>query len=99
MTQKALNTLSMMSIVLKLLKREKNKRLIKEESDKCILVCANCHRQLHYADVALEAGYAVFRWDKRGTGRSGSGGLGSPIEDAVKAYLDGTIVDHPERLH
>lgn len=40
----------------------------------------------HYADVALESGYAVFRWDKRGTGRSGSGGLGSPIEDAIKAY-------------
>lgn len=40
----------------------------------------------HYAEVALEAGYAVFRWDKRGTGRSGSGGLGSPIDDAIQAY-------------
>jgi alpha-beta hydrolase superfamily lysophospholipase len=40
----------------------------------------------HLADVALNAGYAVFRWDKRGTGRSGSGGGGSTVQDAVNAY-------------
>lgn len=40
----------------------------------------------HYAQLALECGYAVFRWDKRGTGRSGAGGRGSTTQDAVNAY-------------
>jgi alpha-beta hydrolase superfamily lysophospholipase len=40
----------------------------------------------HYAQVALECGYAVFRWDKRGTGSSGASGLGSALKDAVAAY-------------
>jgi alpha-beta hydrolase superfamily lysophospholipase len=40
----------------------------------------------HYTATALESGYAVFRWDKRGTGRSGASGLGSSAMDAVKAY-------------
>jgi uncharacterized protein len=40
----------------------------------------------HYACVGLESGYAVFRWDKRGTGRSGAGGRGSTLQDAVNAY-------------
>ncbi len=40
----------------------------------------------HYAHVGLECGYAVFRWDKRGTGRSGAGGRGSTTQDAVNAY-------------
>ncbi len=40
----------------------------------------------HYAALALAAGYAVFRWDKRGTGRSGAGGRGSTTQDAVNAY-------------
>jgi hypothetical protein len=39
-----------------------------------------------FADIGLEAGYAVFRWDKRGTGRSGAGGRGSTTQDAVNAY-------------
>ncbi len=39
-----------------------------------------------YADIALSAGYAVFRWDKRGTGRSGAGGRGSTTQDAVNAF-------------
>ena len=39
-----------------------------------------------YADIGLESGYAVFRWDKRGTGRSGGGGRGSTTQDAVNAY-------------
>lgn len=40
----------------------------------------------HYTQVALESGVAVFRWDKRGTGNSGAGGIGSSQHDAVKAY-------------
>lgn len=39
-----------------------------------------------YAEIALTAGYAVFRWDKRGSGRSGDGGRGSTTQDAVNAY-------------
>ncbi len=40
----------------------------------------------HFAEAGLVAGYAVFRWDKRGTGRSGAGGYGSTTQDAVNAY-------------
>ena len=40
----------------------------------------------HYARIALKSGFAVFRWDKRGTGRSGAGGRGSTTQDAVMAY-------------
>lgn len=40
----------------------------------------------HYADIGLEMGCAVFRWDKRGTGSSGAGGRGSTLQDAVAAY-------------
>ena len=39
-----------------------------------------------YAQLALANGYAVFRWDKRGTGRSGASGRGSTTQDAVNAY-------------
>lgn len=39
-----------------------------------------------YAQVALDKGFAVFRWDKRGTGRSGASGRGSTTQDAVNAY-------------
>lgn len=51
----------------------------------------------HYAQLGVEAGYAVFRWDKRGTGCSGAGGRGSTTQDAVDAYeyaLDQPGVDH-----
>jgi alpha-beta hydrolase superfamily lysophospholipase len=51
----------------------------------------------HYARVGMNAGYAVFRWDKRGTGRSGAGGRGSTTQDAVNAYeiaLEQPNVDH-----
>lgn len=44
------------------------------------------HDYQHYADIALEMGCAVFRWDKRGTGSSGAGGRGSALQDAVSAY-------------
>ena len=40
----------------------------------------------HFADAGLDSGYAVFRWDKRGTGRSGAGGRGSTTQAAVSAY-------------
>jgi uncharacterized protein len=40
----------------------------------------------HFADIGLACGYAIFRWDKRGTGHSGAGGRGSTIQDAVNAY-------------
>lgn len=40
----------------------------------------------HYAEIGLEMGCAVFRWDKRGTGRSGGGGRGSTLQDAINAY-------------
>lgn len=40
----------------------------------------------HFAQIGLHSGYAVFRWDKRGTGRSGASGLGSSTQDAVNAY-------------
>ncbi|MEQ8675998.1 MAG: hypothetical protein RLP44_20260 [Aggregatilineales bacterium] len=40
----------------------------------------------HFAQTALDSGFAVFRWDKRGTGRSGAGGRGSATMDAVLAY-------------
>lgn len=48
----------------------------------------------HYAELALESGYAVFRWDKRGTGRSGAGGRGSTTQDAVYAYEVAIEQDH-----
>lgn len=40
----------------------------------------------HYASIVKEAGYAVFRWDKRGTGRSGGGAKGTILNDALNAY-------------
>lgn len=39
-----------------------------------------------YAEIALDAGYAVFRWDKRGAGKSGAGGRGSTLNDTLNAY-------------
>jgi alpha-beta hydrolase superfamily lysophospholipase len=51
----------------------------------------------HFAQFGLASGYAVFRWDKRGTGRSGAGGRGSTIQDAVNAYevaLEQPNIDH-----
>lgn len=37
-------------------------------------------------EIGALAGYAVFRWDRRGTGRSGASGRGSATQDAVEAY-------------
>ncbi len=39
-----------------------------------------------YVRLGLDVGHAVFRWDKRGTGRSGAGGRGSTTQDAINAY-------------
>ncbi len=54
-----------------------------------VLHHACCNTRADYADYAqagLANGYAVFRWDKRGTGRSGASGRGSTTQDAVNAY-------------
>lgn len=49
--------------------------------------CCNAREDYDdYAQIALANGYAVFRWDKRGTGRSGDSGRGSTTQDAVNAY-------------
>ncbi len=49
--------------------------------------CCNAREDYDdYAQIALASGYAIFRWDKRGTGRSGDGGRGSTTQDAVNAY-------------
>jgi uncharacterized protein len=47
----------------------------------------------HYAETALSCGYAVFRWDKRGTGNSGAGGRGSTTQDSIMAYK--TAINQP----
>lgn len=39
-----------------------------------------------YANTALEMGFAVFRWDKRGAGRSGGSARGSTHNDTLNAY-------------
>lgn len=44
------------------------------------------HDYDHLVQVALNAGFTIFRWDKRGTGRSGAAVSGSVVEDAVNAY-------------
>lgn len=49
--------------------------------------CTGRHGFEQHAQIGLAAGYAVFRWDKRGTGRSASGGMGCPEQDAINAYL------------
>ncbi|MEP7291977.1 MAG: hypothetical protein ABI835_09345 [Chloroflexota bacterium] len=48
--------------------------------------CTSREDYAEYATLALANGYAVFRWDKRGTGRSGDSGRGSTTQDAVNAY-------------
>jgi hypothetical protein len=48
--------------------------------------CTTRHGFAHFARLGTEAGIAVFRWDKRGTGGSGSGGMGSPAQDTLNAY-------------
>lgn len=40
----------------------------------------------HVTDFGTDAGAAVFRWDKRGTGSSGNGRDGTVAGDTLKAY-------------
>ena len=40
----------------------------------------------HVCSLGMSVGAAVFRWDKRGTGKSGSGSSGSIVGDTLKAY-------------
>lgn len=48
--------------------------------------CTTRHGFMHYARLGTEYGVAVFRWDKRGTGNSGSGGTGTGLQDMLNAY-------------
>jgi uncharacterized protein len=47
-----------------------------------------------FAEIGVRAGYAIFRWDRRGTGRSGASGSGSATRDAVEAYA--TALEQPQ---
>ncbi len=51
----------------------------------------------HYARIALNVGFAVFRWDRRGTGGSGAGGYGSAVQDAINAYETALAQPHLDR--
>ncbi len=62
--------------------------------------CTGRHNFNQHRRIGNRAGFAVFRWDKRGTGRSGSGGEGFPQQDTLQAYktaLEQADVD-PTRL-
>lgn len=48
--------------------------------------CTSRKHHAHFARLGLMAGAAVFRWDKRGTGGSGSSGQGSAANDVLYAY-------------
>lgn len=48
--------------------------------------CNSRKRYLHLTKLGSEMGAAVFRWDKRGTGNSSSGGSGSVMVDTLRAY-------------
>ncbi len=56
--------------------------------------CNSIQECQHYAEIGLPNGYAVFRWDRRGTGRSGAGGRGSTTQDAVNAYKTALKQEH-----
>ncbi len=48
--------------------------------------CTGRHGFNDHAQIGNKAGFAVFRWDKRGTGHSASGGQGYAEQDAINAY-------------
>lgn len=62
-----------------------------------LLLHTGCNSREHASDLAeigVSAGFAVFRWDRRGTGRSGASGAGSATQDAVEAYA--TALNQPQ---
>jgi alpha-beta hydrolase superfamily lysophospholipase len=62
-----------------------------------LLLHTGCNTREHAAELAeigVSAGFAVFRWDRRGTGRSGASGAGSATQDAVEAYA--TALGQPQ---
>lgn len=48
--------------------------------------CISCKGFDHIAKLGTESNAAVFRWDKRGTGKSGTGPGGTVEIDTLKAY-------------
>ena len=48
--------------------------------------CTGRHNFRQHRRIGNRVGFAVFRWDKRGTGRSGASGQGFPERDALNAY-------------
>jgi alpha-beta hydrolase superfamily lysophospholipase len=54
---------------------------------------------LHYVRLGTEIGMAVFRWDKRGTGSSGSGGAGTQQQDTLNAYQTAIQLQSVNRQH
>jgi len=54
----------------------------------------------HIAALGNDAGAAVFRWDKRGTGKSGSSANGTSDMDVVKAYESAIVLPsiNPEKM-
>lgn len=55
--------------------------------------CTSVDGYSHIARVGIESNAAVFRWDKRGTGKSGTGPNGSIEIDTLKAYQ--TAISQP----
>lgn len=51
--------------------------------------CTSRSGYQHIARLGTELGFAVFRWDKRGTGQSGSGS-GTVEQDTINAYETAT---------
>ena len=61
--------------------------------------CSSREDYNDYTRVALSNGYAVFRWDTRGIGRSGDSGRGSTTQDAVNAYEIALLQPRVDRKH
>jgi alpha-beta hydrolase superfamily lysophospholipase len=55
--------------------------------------CTSIEGYEHIAKLGTEINAAVFRWDKRGTGKSGTGPNGSIEIDTLKAYQ--TAIEQP----
>lgn len=59
--------------------------------------CTTRHGFQHFARLGTECGTAVFRWDKRGSGNSGSGSGGSIVADTLDAYQTALSQNHLDR--